>query len=43
MNSEIIKLQERALIQGRHFIKNVNLDNPNLTDRIWSLLNDRNI
>ncbi len=43
MNSDITKLQERALLQAKYFLKNQNLDNPNLTGKIWSLLNDENI
>ena len=42
MNSEnhIIHLQTEALKKVKLFLKKQNLDNPDLTGKIWQILND---
>jgi SAM-dependent methyltransferase len=42
VDANIIEKQQKALIKTRDFIKNIDLNNKNLTGSIWNLLNDSN-
>lgn len=42
VDEKIIEKQKKALIKTREFLKNVNINDKNLTFRIWKLLNDNN-
>tara|TARA_Y100000741_G_C17914336_1_gene420795 strand:+ start:233 stop:454 length:222 start_codon:yes stop_codon:yes gene_type:complete len=42
IDEKIIEKQKKALIKTREFLKNVDINDKNLTIRIWKLLNDGN-